>query len=109
MTTQSVNALIESFGLPYAYHQFADGTGQDTPFVCFFYDGRTDEFADNINYAKIATLYIELYTDEKDFALEATIEAKLAEAEMAYIMSEDYIDSEHMHITVYETSINLEV
>lgn len=108
MTTQNVNALIESFSLPYAYHQFADGTGQEPPFICFFYGDRSDLIADNVNYSKFVRLYIELYTDEKDFDIESTIESKLNENDIVYAMSEDYIDSERMHITVYETTINLE-
>ena len=109
MTPQQINTMIESVGIPYAYHQFADDTGQQPPFICFFYGNSNDLAADNTNYARIEPLYIELYTDEKDFALETIIESKLTEAEIVYEMSEDYIDSEHMHITVYTTVINLEV
>lgn len=108
MTTKTVNALVESFGLPYAYHQFADNTGQQPPFVCFFYGDRSDLKADNLNYQKIVRLYIELYTDEKDIALESAIEYRLSESEIVYAMGEDYIDSERMHVTVYETDIYLE-
>lgn len=108
MTTQNVKALVESFGLPYAYHQFADNTGQQPPFICFFYGARSDFLADNSNYTKIVRLFIELYTDEKDFAHESEIEAKLNEAEIVYAMSEDYIDDERMHVTVYESDIILE-
>lgn len=109
MTTRDIKALVESFGLPYAYHQFADGTGQDTPFVCFFYGNRDDFIADDSNYSKIVQLYIELYTDEKDFALESVIENKLSEAGIVYTADEDYIDTERMHVTVYSTNIYLEV
>lgn len=109
MTTRDIKALVESFGLPYAYHQFADGTGQDTPFICFFYGNRDDFIADDSNYSKIVRLYIELYTDEKDFALESVIENKLNEAGIVYTADEDYIDTERMHVTVYSTSICLEV
>ena len=109
MTTREVKALVESFGLPYAYHQFADGTGQDTPFVCFFYGGRGDFVADDSNYKRIVRLYIELYTDEKDFALESVIENKLSEANIVYESAEEYIDTERMHVTVYSTEICLEV
>lgn len=108
MTTQNVKAMVESFGLPYAYHQFADDTGQQPPFVCFFYGDRSDFLADNSNYTKIVRLFIELYTDEKDFAHESEIETKLNEAEIVYAMSEDYIDDERMHVTVYESDIILE-
>lgn len=109
MTTREVKALVESFGLPYAYHQFADGTGQEPPFVCFFYGDRDDFVADDSNYKKIVRLYIELYTDEKDFALESVIETALTGAGIVYTAEQDYIDTERMHVTVYTTEICLEV
>lgn len=109
MTTRDIKALVESFDLPYAYHQFADDTGQSPPFVCFFYGNRDDFIADDSNYSKIVQLYIELYTDEKDFALESVIEEKLSEAGIVYTAEDAYIDTERMHVTVYTTEICLEV
>lgn len=108
MTTQNVKALVESFGLPYAYHQFADDTGQQPPFICFFYGNSNDFLADNTNYVRIERLFVELYTDEKDFALEGQLEAVLNENEIVFAKSQGYIDSERMHVTVYESDIILE-
>ena len=109
MTPQNIKTMIESVGIPYAYHQFADGTGQQPPFICFFYGNSNDLAADNTNYARIEPLYIELYTDEKDFALESQIETLLNTNDLVFRKEQTYIDSERMHETIYTTDIIMEV
>ena len=109
MTPQNIKTMIESVGIPYAYHQFADGTGQQPPFVCFFYGNSDDLAADDTNYTRIERLYIELYTDEKDFALEKTIETLLNANDLVFAKEQTYIDSERMHETIYTTEVILEV
>ena len=109
MTPQQIKTMIESVGIPYAYHQFADDTGQQPPFICFFYGNSNDLAADNTNYARIEPLYIELYTDEKDFALEKQIETLLNANELVVRKEQTYIDSERMHEPIYTTEVILEV
>jgi hypothetical protein len=109
MTPQEVNSMVESVGIPSAYYQFADDTGQQPPFICFFYGNSNDVTADNINYVRVERLYIELYTDQKDFALEAKVEKTLNDNGIVFAKSQDYIDIERMHVTVYESDIVLEV
>ena len=109
MTPQEVNSMVESVGIPSAYYQFADDTWQQPPFVCFFYGDNNDVIADNTNYVKVERLFVELYTDEKDFALEKTVEATLNNYGIVFDKSEGYIDSERMHVTVYQSDIVLEV
>lgn len=105
MTTKQVANMIASIGVPYAYYQFPEGTEQATPFVCFFYSEDNDVKADNSNYQKIEHLIIELYTDNKDFSLEATVEGVLRTNEMVWTRSEEYIDSERMVMVVYEMDV----
>ena len=109
MTPQQIKTMIESVGIPYAYHQFADDTGQQPPFICFFYGNSTDLAADDTNYTRIEPLYIELYTDVKDFAIEARLEQILTEHEIFFAKEETYIDSERMHETIYTSDVILEV
>lgn len=109
MTPQQVNTMLESVGIPTAYYQFADGTGQQPPFICFFYGNSNDFGADNVNYTRIERLYIELYTDAKDFELEHSIESVLAENDLFFVRSETVIDEERLHETIYETELILEV
>lgn len=105
MTTQDVASMVASVGIPTAYYQFPNDTGQEPPFICFYYPGDNDFKADNINYAKINRLIIELYTDSKDFALEAAVEQVLKDNELAFIRSETYIDSERMYEVIFETQV----
>lgn len=105
MTYKEVATMINSIGIPYAYYQFPDGTGQACPFICFFFSDSNDLAAENTNYQKIRTLNIELYTDNKDFALEATVETVLNSNGLVYDRSESYLDSERMFMVVYTTDI----
>ena len=109
MTPQQVNIMLETIGVPVAYYQFKEGTGQQPPFVCFFYGDGNDVIADNSNYVKVERLFVELYTDEKDFALEKTVETILNNNGIVFAKSQGYIDAERMHVTVYQSDIVLEV
>lgn len=105
MTYRQVATMINSIGIPYAYYQFPDGTAQACPFICFFFSDSNDLAAENTNYKKIRTLNIELYTDNKDFALEETVENVLNSNGLVYDRSESYLDSERMFMVVYTTDI----
>lgn len=107
MTTQDVKKLVESFGLPYAYRQFDRDTAASPPFLCFFYGSSDDFMADNCNYQPIRGLSIELYTDQKDFALENAIEARLKELGIPYYKESTYIKEQRLYMTTYETDIYL--
>ena len=105
MTYKEVATLVGSFGLPYAYYQFEEATAEPPPFICFFYPRSEDFVADDSNYRRIRSLVIELYTDEKSFELEETIETGLSAAGLVYTKSETYIDDERLFEVVFETSV----
>lgn len=105
MTYQEVAALLASIGLPTAYDHFEVGNAADPPFICFYFEGSDDIAADNTNFQRIRPLTVELYTDNKDFALEERVEAALNGAGLVYSRSETYIDSERMYEVVYTTDI----
>lgn len=107
MTYKQISDMIEGFGLPFAYYEFPQ-TIEGPPFICFLFPDSDDLQADNTNYAKIRPLSIELYTDNKDFALEAQIEAALNGAGLVFTRSEVYIDSERMFQVVYNTSVTID-
>lgn len=105
MTYKEVSDMIATIGLDYAYYQFEDNTELKPPFVCFYYPESDDVYADNSNYAGVRRLVIELYTDNKDFESEATIEAVLAGAGLSWAKTEQYIDTEQMWQVVYNTEV----
>ena len=105
MLLSEVATMIQSMGLPFAYRSFEDGTAQAPPFICYLYTGNNPEPADNKICAKIETLVIELYTDSKDFSLEATIEAVLDSYNMVYSREEEWISSEKIQLTSYTMDV----
>ena len=105
MTYKEVAQMVKSIGLPYAYHHFSDDTAQPTPFVIFFYTFSDDFMADDINYQRITTLNIELYTDEKDYDQEEAIEQILKNNGLTYYKEENYINSEKMYQIAYEMEV----
>lgn len=105
MTREDVNIMIGGWEIPYAYYQFPNGTEQPCPFICFFYAGSDDFYADNSNYVDISRLFIELYADEKDFSLEGYIQGTLKRKGLTYVKTEEFIDSERMWVTTYEMEI----
>ena len=105
MTYKEVATLISNTGIPYAYDHFEEGNAPPPPFICFFFDGSGDMSADNTNYQKIRPLTLELYTDNKDFSTEETVEAALNGADLVFSRSETYIDSEKLYEVVYSTDI----
>lgn len=105
MTYKEVASMINSTGVSNAYYQFSKETAKPCPFICFYYEGSNDLAADDTNYQKIRTLIIELYTDEKDFTLEETVETTLNSYGLVYAKAESYIDSEKMLMVVFTTDI----
>lgn len=109
MTTEEVFQMLEEIGVPIAYHHFRDDDPEnpapDPPFICFYYPGDDDFFADDINYIHINQLVVELYTEKKDFALEAKTEAVLTSYELPFSKTENYIESETMYMITYETEV----
>lgn len=105
MTYKEVADVIRSIGLPFAYYQFPEGTGQAPPFVVYFYSESDDVFADGLNYQKKPVLNIELYTSEKDFELEAVVEKILNDNGLTYYREENYIDSEKLYQIAYEMEV----
>ena len=103
MTYQGINTMIGEIGLPYAYYQFDEGTGQQPPFICWMLDNNDDLYADNSNYQRICVLTIELYTDTKDFTLEKLVENHIKD--MTYTKSDTHLDSERMHLTIYTMEV----
>ena len=105
MTYTEIVSMLESIGLPLAYHHFEEGESPDLPFLIFYFPN-TDNFgADDKVYQKVQILDIELYTDVKDPALEEQIESVLDGHEMYYDKDESWIASEKMYEVIYEMEI----
>ena len=105
MTREEIASMIGSLEIPFAYYQFPEGTQLVPPFICFYYPYDDDVKADNINYARVNAVIIELYTNEKDFDSEAAVENVLIQNELAFSKSEAYVESESMFQITYTTEV----
>ena len=105
MTWKEINTLVKSIAdalkIPSAYYVFK--TPQEPPYLVYMIE-RNDFYADDSNYQKIARVIIELYTDNKEPGMEATIESMLP---FPYIYDSAYIESEKMYQTTYECEVTL--
>ena len=105
MTLTQVATMIRGFenlGIQTAYFQFSENAEVQPPYAVYFYSNRDDFVADNLNHVKIEVLRIELYTNAKDFTLEASVEALLP---FPFSKETTYIDSERLYETIYETEV----
>lgn len=105
MTYKQIASMIAEVGIPSAYYQFPEDTVKGPPFICFFYPQDANFDADNRPYAPATVVTIELYTDEKDFTLEATLEGVLLSYGLNFAKAETDLDSEKMHVEIYTTKI----
>ena len=105
MTYEDVVTMLEEADLPLAYDHFAEGEAPDPPFLVFLCPDTDTMFADDRVYEKIETLAVELYTDRKDPAAEAKVEAILGRHGLPWQKTEVWIESEKMYEARYETQI----
>ena len=101
MTHKELKTLLESIGLPVAYHHFTKPT--KPPYMVFLRDSNDNLSADNSVYHKVLNYQIELYTDKKDIVLEERVETLLKD--FYYTTYEVWIESEKLYQIVYELQI----
>jgi hypothetical protein len=103
LTTTSTDTI------PVAYYQFPEDDPNNPapppPFMVYYYPGDDDVLADNINYAKVRQMTLELYCDNKDFTLEKAVEDMLTSNGFVFSKSEEYINSEKLYETIFETEV----
>lgn len=96
MTVKDMYAHISSLRIPCAYQVFK--TPQTPPYICISITSSDNFFADDEVRKKVNHWLIELYTDKKDPAIEASLEAILP----PWNKNEDYLDDEKLYIVQYE-------
>lgn len=102
---QGMAALLNTTGLPVAYHHFESETCPAPPYICYYCDGENSFFADGCNYAASLQISIGLYTALKEPRTEAIVEQALKKEGLTYTKQCYYIESEKIYETIYETEI----
>lgn len=105
MKQEGIEAMLAEIGLPYRYYAFEVPNTIEPPFICWLIPESNNFSADDKVYHRIDALDIELYTDQKDFALEEQIEAVLDAHGIFWNKNEWYIDSESMYEVIYEMEV----
>lgn len=94
-------SILSETGIPFAYDHFAEGDSPDPPFICYLAP-YSDHFpADGVPYLRVSAFHVELYTDAKDPAAEAAVEAALSSHGVFWSRSETWIESERLYETIY--------
>lgn len=102
MTYEEIKTMIESFGLPFTYYEWREGdTIPNLPYVVFYFPSSDNMSADNHVYQNIEQLNIEVYSKNKNFALENQIETVLNNNGFFWEKTESFIDSEDMYEVLY--------
>lgn len=109
MTLSQLRSVLESidgFENKVAYRSFPVGQAPKLPFICYLDTGTSNFVADNVVYAVIQEVDVELYSQYKDVASEALIEAKFAENSIVWEKYEEFITDENCYEVIYTFSIN---
>lgn len=101
MNRADIEENIAKLGIPFAYRQFTEKTAVSEPFLVWYFDNSDNFSADNIVYSRIYELNLELYTGEKDFALEEQIENILTDMGLFWEKEEQWIESEKLFEVLY--------
>ena len=104
-TTQAATSTTPAVILPYAYYAFDKDTAKAPPYIVYLSPGRSDLFADDLNYQQILDLNIELYTKTKRYDLETIIEANMTAKGLAYSKTESVIESDGVFMITYATEV----
>ena len=105
MLVRDIKEILDTTGLPVTYYQWPINEAPELPYIVYFVPYEDDFAADDINYAPIPVVYIELYSKTKDFTSENKIKAALRHAGLFYDKrSETYLKSEEMYEVVYQIS-----
>ena len=108
MRLSEIADMLDEIGIPVAYRAFEKDDVSPPPappFICYLLPDSNPEIADDINYAKIEELDIELYTNFKDFELENTIENVLTSHDIAFTREETYLSDERVQMTTFITEV----
>lgn len=94
--------VMKAIGIPYAYDHFAEGESPDPPFAVYRYPASDNFMADGIVFFPVNEVNIELYTDEKEPAIEKKIEQALTKQGIAFEKAETWIESERLYEVIYD-------
>lgn len=101
---QMMIAIANALNCDQAYNAFDDKISRDE-YICWFYVGNDDFYADDENYQEIVNLRIEFYTRNKSSLKERTIQNILKTNHLTYDKDYSYINDEKIYLTIYDMEV----
>lgn len=98
---------FETYGIPITYYSYPEKHAPELPYAVYYFPDTRPEAADNRNWSEIPTINIEVYTREKDFLLEHTVDGILDSYGLVYTKTEAYLNSENMYQVLYQTEVTI--
>lgn len=93
---------FETYGIPITYYSYPERHAPELPYAVYYFPDTRPEAADDKAWSEIPTINIEVYTREKDFLLEHTVDGILDSYGLVYTKTETYINNEHMFQVLYQ-------
>lgn len=96
MESSEMKNMLETIGLPVAYHSFGKGEEIKPPFIIYYIDEENPFNADDESYVEQQDYIVEVYTDKKDSDLERKVKDLFKINKIPWTKSEAYIESQNM-------------
>lgn len=108
MLFSEIKTMLGQTGLKTTYYSWPEKEAPELPYLVWYLPASANFAADDKVYKRVETLNIELYTKNKDFATEATVEAVLEANNMVWDRVETYLDDEKMYEVLYQMEIMID-
>lgn len=105
MQVSDFRKILDETGFAVGYYQFPKGKVPKLPYILFYFPTSDDVYADNKNYVNIQATNVELYTKNKNFSAEKSVEDVLKSHNIKYQKTETYLTTEDMFLILYEMEI----
>lgn len=103
MTHEELLEILRPTGVPWTYHHWT--SRQDPPYGVYLDVDDDPFFADNQNYASFRNVRLELYSLERDPALDQKVKDALDAAGLSYDVDYTWIESEGLYETIFEFEV----
>lgn len=105
-TLDDLAAALDGLGIGWANEKFSNGSKPTPPYIVLEAGYEEAAYADNMTYARWMPYEVLLYTAQRDYATERSVETALESAEIDYSKAVTHFDNEGLieaDFTVYVT------
>lgn len=103
MTHDELLNILRPTGIPWTYHHWEGH--QDPPYGVYLDQNDDPFFADDKTYVFFSDMRLELYSLERDPALDARVRDVLDAAGIPYDVDFTYIESEGLYESIFEIEV----